>query len=257
IHFDMEKFIREGGKNKDLPVIRAGYVINIPYLPDDPTDNKSKWIKQASEDSIYVFGQVGAPGRYAFNTNLNFIDLISAADGPTGNADLRNIRVSHRNRGEAGISKVDLALYFETGDEALIPHIVPGDVIYIPSRDREWLEKPKEETVRVLGAVGTPGRYPFRDDMTILDLLAEAGGPTGNALQRKIVVVNISASRDQARTFDLIKFAKTGDTSRLPIVRAGDTVYVPDKSESIWAKVQNGITNTSSILTFALALIAL
>ena len=255
--FNMEKFIKEGGAIADLPKIRGGYVINMPFLPDDPTDNKSKWIKQAPEDSIYVFGQVGAPGRYAFAEHLSFIDLISAADGPTNNADLRNIRVSHRNRGEAGISKVNLSLYFETGDEALLPHIVPGDVIYLPSRDREWLDVSKEQTVRVLGSVGSPGRYRFEDNMTILDLLAEAGGPTGGALQKKIVVVNLSKSKDQARTFNLIKFAKTGDTSMLPIVRAGDTVYVPDQSQTIWKKIQSGVAGTSGLLTFALALIAL
>ena len=255
--FNMEQFIKEGGAIADLPQIRGGYVINIPFLPDDPTDNKSKWIKQAPEDSIYVFGQVGAPGRYAFAEHLSFIDLISAADGPTNDADLRNIRVSHRNRGEAGISKVNLSLYFETGDEALLPHIVPGDVIYIPSREREWLDVSKEQTVRVLGSVGSPGRYRFEDNMTILDLLAEAGGPTGAALQKKIVVVNLSKSRDQARTFNLIKFAKTGDVSMLPVVRAGDTVYVPDQSQTIWKKIQTGVAGTSGLLTFALALIAL
>ncbi|MEP3629688.1 MAG: SLBB domain-containing protein [Hyphomicrobiales bacterium] len=255
--FNMERFIKEGGHISELPTIRAGYVINMPYLPDDPTGNKSAWIKQAPEDSIYVFGQVGAPGRYAFSDHLSFIDIISAADGPTNDADLRNIRVSHRNRGEAGISKVNLSLYFETGDEALLPNVVPGDVIYIPSRDREWLDVSKEQTVRVIGSVGSPGRYRFEDNMTILDLLAEAGGPTSAALQKKIVVVNLSKSRDQARTFNLIKFAKTGDISMLPVVRAGDTVYVPDSSQTIWKKIQSGVAGTSGLLTFALALIAL
>ncbi|MEP1441514.1 MAG: SLBB domain-containing protein [Hyphomicrobiales bacterium] len=255
--FNMEKFIKEGGAIADLPQIRAGYVINMPYLPDDPTGNKSAWIKQAPEDSIYVFGQVGTAGRYAFSEHLSFIDIISAADGPTNDADLRNIRVSHRNRGEAGISKVNLSLYFETGDEALLPHVVPGDVIYVPSREREWLDVSKEQTVRVLGSVGSPGRYRFDDNMTILDLLAEAGGPTNSALQKKIVVVNLSKSKDQARTFNLIKFAKTGDISMLPVVRAGDTVYVPDTSQTIWKKIQSGVAGTSGLLTFALALIAL
>ena len=150
-----------------------------------------------------------------------------------------------------------MSLYFETGDEALLPEVVPGDVIYIPSREREWLDVSKEQTVRVIGSVGSPGRYRFEDNMTILDLLAEAGGPTSGALQKKIVVVNLSKSRDQARTFNLIKFAKTADTSMLPVVRAGDTVYVPDNSQTIWKKIQSGVAGTSGLLTFALALIAL
>ncbi len=93
------------------------------------------------------------------------------------------------------MSKVNLARYFETGDDKLLPRVKPGDVIFIPDRNREWLDNPKESTVRVIGAVGKPGRYRFTDDMTLLDLLAEAGGPTDNALQSKIVVINVSQQR--------------------------------------------------------------
>ena len=43
------------------------------------------------------------------------------------------------------------------------------DVIYIPEKTRHWLEVPSASTVKVLGAVGEPGRYTFDDTMTLLD----------------------------------------------------------------------------------------
>ena len=54
---------------------------------------------------------------------------------------------------------------------------------------------PASQMVRLMGAIGKPGRYPFNDTMTLLDLLADAGGPTSDALPDKIVVVHMAAGR--------------------------------------------------------------
>ena len=93
--------------------------------------------------------------------------------------------------------------------------------------------------------------------MTILDLLAEAGGPANNALQEKIVVVNLSCCGNQARLFNLVDFAKSGDFSKLPVVRMGDTVYVPSADQSDWAIFIKGVQDTVSIVTIFALLAAL
>ncbi len=62
--------------------------------------------------------------------------------------------------------------------------------------------------------------------MTILDLLAQAGGPNDNAYLEKISVVNMSCCQGQARTFDLIKFSKTANIHLLPVLRSGDMVFI-------------------------------
>jgi protein involved in polysaccharide export with SLBB domain len=69
----------------------------------------------------------------------------------------------------------------------------------VPDRSRNWLEIPASQVVRVLGSVGKPGRYQWHDGMSLLDLLAEAGGPTAQALQDRILVVNLSCCTQQAR----------------------------------------------------------
>jgi len=251
--FDLQGFINNGGSLSDLPRLRAGDTVTLPELPRDPSDNRSQWTRLDSERAIYVMGSVGAPGRYAFNPNLHFLDIISAANGPTPTADIRNIRISHRNREGSEVSKVDLALYFETGDPSLLPQVVPGDVIYVPNRDRDYTETDPGRMVRVLGSVRTPGRYTFNDSMTILDLLAEAGGPSADAWQEKIVVVQVVDGEPRATAFDLVKFARGGDFSNLPVVRAGDTVYVPSVSQSDWQIFMNGVRDVFQVVsTFAI-----
>jgi len=249
--FDLDSFIREGQSESSLPMIRGGATIRVHDLPSDPSDNKAQWVRQASEKSIYVFGQVGAPGRYMFTNKMNFLDILAAADGPTANADIRNIRISHRNTKQARVTKLNLALYFETGDENLLPKIKTGDTIYLPERDRNWLEKPKEMTVRVLGAVNKPGRYSYNDNMTILDLLAQAGGTSSNAYIEKITVVNLSCCRSQAQEFNLAKFAKTADFTALPVIRIGDTIYVPDQRQSTLAKTRAGLRDVFQLVSMA------
>ncbi len=105
--FDLTAYLN--GQVTTLPKLRAGAVIMVPDLPSSPVDMKGQWVQQAPEASIYIMGQVGSPGRYAFNTQMGFLDIIAAANGPTGSADLRNVRVSHRHGKGSRVSKVNLA----------------------------------------------------------------------------------------------------------------------------------------------------
>ncbi|MEZ5843430.1 MAG: SLBB domain-containing protein [Hyphomicrobiaceae bacterium] len=248
--FDLAAFLKSGGSIASVPKLKAGYVIMVPELPQDPSDNKAQWTRLAKERSIYIMGAVGRPGRYAFNRSLTFLDILAAADGPTEKADLRNIRISHRGRGAARVSHVNLARYFATGDDHLLPRVRVGDVIFVPDRNREWLDDAKETTVRVLGAVAKPGRYRFTDDMTILDLLAEAGGPTPTALLTHLVVINMGRT-NKSTMFDMIHFAKTADITTLPVVRAGDTIFLPQGTDHEVRQTLDFLKDVTGILSSA------
>ena len=251
--FDLEKYTITDGETP-LPNLLAGDTVIVEELPVDPADNKSQWIRQESSKSIYIMGQVGSPGRYSFNENMHFIDILAAADGPTGTADIRNIRVTHRNGNRAKVSKLDLAIYFETGDETLFPNVLPGDTIFVPEKNKDWLRTPKERVVRIMGAVQKPGRYNFDDTMSILDVLAEAGGPSNSALIDKIVVVNHSCCKEQSRVFDLEAFIKSPNSANIPVLRAGDTLYVPDKGQDLLSQFKENFLDVITILALVVGL---
>ncbi|OEF18148.1 sugar ABC transporter substrate-binding protein [Vibrio splendidus 5S-101] len=255
--FNLDDFIRNGAPRDLMPQIRAGSIVRVHDLPQDPSDNKSQWVRQSSDASIYIFGQVNAPGRYRFTKDMHFLDILSAADGPTKDADIHNVRVTHRDKTYSKVSKLNLSLYFEIGDESLLPNVTTGDTIYIPEKGKNWLDTPKEETVRVLGAINNPGRYVFNDNMTILDILAEAAGPTDNAYVEKITIVNMSCCQGQARTFDLVEFSKTANIYNLPVLRAGDTIYIPDRRESFMEKARVGLEDILRLTTMIVLIGAL
>lgn len=248
LQFNLQEFLDKGGLASALPKLTGNTTISVPELPQSPTDERATWTRLGVDRAIHVFGSVGKPGRYAITPEMSFIDLLSACDGPTTNADLLNIRINHRGEGHDRPEKVNIARYFETGDDSLLPKVRPGDVVFVPDRNRNWLEQSTTSTVRVLGAVGKPGRYQITEGMTILDLLAEAGGPSANALQSKIVVANMTAGADAASTFDLPDFARSGDFRKLPVVRAGDTVYVPNIEQDDWNIFFNDFKDIISVL---------
>lgn len=247
--FNMDAFLRTGGAVSEVPQINAGDVVTVPELPLEATDARAQWTRQAPENSIYLMGQIAVPGRYPFNDKLGFLDILTAANGPTPAADLRNIRVAKRGQRGAQVITVNLSRYFQTGDEKLLPRVRPGDVIYLPPIARESVDLPASQTVRVFGAIGRPGRYPFNDNLTLLDLLADAGGPTPDAMHDKIVVVHMAGRQKQARVFDMVDFVKTADVSRVPVVRAGDLVYVPRQSEGMWRKALDELRETASAVS--------
>ncbi|MBO9493324.1 SLBB domain-containing protein [Thalassotalea sp. G20_0] len=249
IEFNMQEFIEIGGAWSDMPELTGGTTIVIPELPENPTSNKSTWLKLPKENAIYLMGAVAKPGRFAFNEEMGFLDLISAAEGPSAEADLSKIRVIHRNKRAPKVSKLDLVRYFETGDDTLLPEVKPGDAIFFPSSERRWVEKDPEDTVRIMGAVYVAGRYDFTNNMTILDLLAEAQGPKETAYIEKILIVNSSCCENRSTTFDLMDFMKDPDPSRLPVLRAGDTVFVPELTQSYWHIIMERVADAATILT--------
>ncbi|WP_062267351.1 polysaccharide biosynthesis/export family protein [Endozoicomonas arenosclerae] len=247
--FNLEHFLAHGGNWTSLPKLSGGSTIVFPELPESPTDNKANWVKLSSDQSIYIMGAVVAPGRYAFNRHLDLLDILSAAEGPKDEADLTNVRIIHRNGSAPRVSTLNLVNYFETGDETLLPSVEVGDTIFIPSRNRSWTEKKQEQTIRIMGAVNKSGRYEFNSEMSILDLLAEAGGPTKTAYIEKIIIVNASDYKNQAHTFDLIGFMKDPDASKLPIIRPGDTVFIPDVSNTQFAYFMDALKDVLSIVS--------
>ena len=252
--FNLKEFIEVGGAWSDMPELSGGETIVLPELPANPTSNTSTWLKLPRENAIYVMGALNNTGRFAFSNEMGLLDIITAAGGPRETADLSQIRIIHNNEGAPRVSKVDLLEYFKTGDNSLIPDIKVGDSIFVTSKNRKWTENKPEDTVRIMGSVLRSGRYEITNEMTILDLLAEAGGPKESAYIEKILIVNKSCCKNRATTFNLVDFMKDPDASKLPIIRGGDTVFVAELSQSNWNQFNDLVGDTAGILNVLLML---
>lgn len=82
-------------------------------------------------------------------------------------------------------------------------------------------------TVSVLGEVNTPGRFRFQSQVTVLDVLAEAGGFTAFASTRKIMILRNEHGVQRRIPFDYRRVTRGRATPEELTVYPGDIVMVP------------------------------
>ena len=86
------------------------------------------------------------------------------------------------------------------------------------------VEEIKSVQVTVLGEVRSPGRYPLQQKLTVLDIIALAGGFTEFADRDKVIVLRRESTGVQPITVDLKGLLR--DRTEAPVfLRRGDTVY--------------------------------
>jgi len=79
----------------------------------------------------YVWGQVQKTGLYIVPDNTDILALISLAGGPTEDAKLSKVRIIRPTTKGEKIIFVNLKKYIDTGNEALIPVMQPGDTVIV------------------------------------------------------------------------------------------------------------------------------
>jgi len=82
--------------------------------------------------------------------------------------------------------------------------------------------------VFVSGQVRTPGVYRLRSETTILQIIPMAGGFTDWADEKKILIIRKENGKEKRITVNYKKIMKGGDPGSNIILKAGDTIIVPD-----------------------------
>ena len=82
--------------------------------------------------------------------------------------------------------------------------------------------------VFVSGQVRTPGVYRLRSETTILQIIPMAGGFTDWADQKKILIIRKENGKEKRITVNYKKIMKGGDPGSNVVLKAGDTIIVPD-----------------------------
>ena len=136
------------------------------------------------ENKLEIKGAVYRPGIYQFGGDLNTVkQLIEKADGVMADAFLARA-VLHRQREDLTkeIIQVDLkGILSGTKPDIALQR---NDVLYIPSiHDLQDLGN-----VELFGEVARPGKYIYADNMTLEDLIIQAGGLLESASTVKVDV---------------------------------------------------------------------
>lgn len=181
--FNLKNFLDSGAQTLNLP-LAAGTTVFVPHEVEQ--------VKTGGH-VVYVMGEVAKPGAFEAAPGTGFFDILANAGGPTRFAEPRQIRII---RADGGVADFNLSAYAEaSGADRLKPPVVnPGDAIFVPEKTQSpeqaaWLRTPTERSIRLLGAVRAPGRYEWSDEMSLVDLIAHAGGPNEKADLTKVEIV--------------------------------------------------------------------
>lgn len=153
--FNFYQFQRGNGR---LPLLQQQDTIYVPQ------QNPENWVKDDPVSLISVMGEVVNPGRYEVESNnMNLLDILAAAKGPTKSADLSNIKIVRRtrfldvksNEPKTLIYHCDFEAFQETGDLNRLPVIRPGDIIILSPESLNFWEEFKTigGALTVLGAL--------------------------------------------------------------------------------------------------------
>jgi polysaccharide export outer membrane protein len=82
--------------------------------------------------------------------------------------------------------------------------------------------------VYISGQVKNPGVYRLRSETSLLQIIPMVGGFTDWANQKKILIIRKENGKEKRMTVNYKKIVKGDDPSSNIILKAGDTIIVPD-----------------------------
>ena len=127
---------------------------------------------------VSVMGQVNRPGKYSVVGGVRTVaDFLAVAGGinPNG-SDM--VTVTTVRDGSVNRFDVDVDSLFRKGDNSSNIELTSGDSIYVA----------RAPMVYIYGEVQRPGSFRIERNMTVVQALAQGGGPTVRGTQRSIKV---------------------------------------------------------------------
>lgn len=81
--------------------------------------------------------------------------------------------------------------------------------------------------IYILGEVNHPGAMNMSPNMTVLQAISAAGGPTAYANTKKISILRTEQGKQEKFAFNYKEVIRGNDTGQNIVLKAGDTIVVP------------------------------
>ena len=161
---------------------------------DSPASEVRVTLGRLRTIQVNVMGEVEMPGTYRLSSFATVFHALYQAGGVTDIGTLRNIRVLRSGR---EVASVDIYKYLFHGDSKDDIRLEEGDIVLVPSYDL---------LVEVTGCVKRPMRYEMEAGEPLSQLLAYAGGFTGDAYGREVRVVRTMGREHELFNVDSVGY---------------------------------------------------
>lgn len=181
-------------------------------------------IREYTNNKAFVLGRITNPGVVNFSGKGTLLEALSLAGGlPVlkENAVLTKCAII---RGNDLVIWVDLRELLHNGNMALNARIKNNDVIFIPES--------QDELLYVMGEVNNPGAFQLSPQMTYLDAVMMAGGPTKEANLKKTYILRFNGQTKGIKEIDLEAMLREGLLQNNVQLQDNDVIFVAEKGIS-------------------------
>jgi polysaccharide export outer membrane protein len=206
-------------------------------------------VKEFNSKKVSVLGAValaqrGGIGTVPLTGRTTLLEVIAKSGGLAPNAGLERVRIT-RASGQTYV--VNLYQYVQEGEISQDFVLDTGDVIFVPERVRG-----EERRVFLLGEVRAPGPVPYYPNLTLGQLVAQAGGWTDAALFEEARVIRGDLRTPEVLSIDLHRLLLQGDHSIEQYLRPNDVVYIPRTRIANWNAFLAQLRPTLEFVTLSL-----
>jgi polysaccharide export outer membrane protein len=192
---------------------------------------------------VFVLGRVSHPGAIEFDTTPTLLETITRAGAlPIGGIGAEKAALTRCAifRGRDQVIWINLKTLLKSGNLSYNINLQRNDLVYLPDAD--------DRLVYVLGEVHKPGAYQLSPDMSFLDALSLAGGPTPDAAQGKLHLVRTGEHLEQ--DIDFGEFL-AGSPDLNFALEEGDILWVPPNGLAKVGYVLQKLSPVTTLFIFA------
>ena len=161
-------------------------------------------------NQINVLGMVAKPGRYPLDVGgMRFTDVLAMVGGALGESGSDTAVVMGQRNGQPTRLEIDVPGIFAPGGQAGDVLILPGDTIWVDRAPQVYLQ----------GEINRPGPMRLGRNMTLMHVLASAGGISQRGTLRGLRIVR----RNPQGRYETFTPASMEDS-----LRDGDVIIVPE-----------------------------
>lgn len=172
-------------------------------------------VTEITNNKVYVFGGGVKSTVFMLIQRTTLLQLLCQIED-VRKADLKKAYVQ---RGGKKIRE-DFTKLFISGNTAEDINIEPNDVIYIPLN--------VDKNVYVMGAVNMPKFIEYREGITVMEAILDAGGFTKFASPNDTVIYRKENNRDVSLNVKMKRLMYDGDLTQNVLLKPGDYVIVKE-----------------------------